>query len=82
VWNFLAGVLMFIAVLVNHRCPAAIHSHTHVDKSVRGANLAKVAGNRIHHPKAPGLFRKVLGAICQQVPAADSVVLLAAGELG
>ena len=52
-----------------------------LSKSVRSANLAKVAGNRIHHPKAPGLFCQVIGAVGQQVPAADSVVLLSASEI-
>ena len=80
--DLLTGVLTAIAVLINHRCPVAIDNHTHLDKPVPRANFADVAGNRIHHPKAPGLFRKVLGAICQQVPAADSIVLLSASELG
>ena len=72
---------MPIAVLIDHRCPAAVDSHTHVDEPVRSANLAEVAGNRIHHPKTLGLLSQVLGAICQQVPTAEAVVLLGAGEM-
>jgi hypothetical protein len=40
-----------------------------------------MAGNHIHHPKALCGFSQVLGAICQQVPAADTVVLLSANKL-
>ena len=38
--------------------------------------------NGIHHPKALALFCQVLGAICQQVPATDSVISAGASELG
>jgi hypothetical protein len=35
----------------------------------------------MHHPKTLSLFSQVLGAIGQQMPAADSVIALGAGEL-
>jgi hypothetical protein len=37
-----------------------------------------VTGNRIHHPKAFSRIGQVLGAISQQVPAADTVILFSA----
>jgi hypothetical protein len=40
-----------------------------------------VAGHSVHHPEAGRLLRQVLGAVCEQVPPANSVVLLSAGEL-
>jgi hypothetical protein len=40
-----------------------------------------MTGHGIHHPKTLSLFSKIFGAICQQMPATDSVVALCASEL-
>jgi hypothetical protein len=40
-----------------------------------------MTGNRVHHPEALRLICQVLGAISQQLPATDSVVLLSASEV-
>ena len=79
--DLLTGVLTAAAILVDHRCPVAVDDHAHLHKPVLSANLAEVTGNRIHHPKALALFCQVLGAVCQQVSAADAVVLLSASEV-
>jgi len=81
VGDLLPGQLMVVAIFVDHHRPALRHRDTYQYKPVPGADLAEVAGHGVHHPKASGLLRQVLGAICEQVPAADSVVLLSAGEL-
>jgi hypothetical protein len=52
-----------------------------LDKPVIGADLAQVTGDRIHHPKTLSLLSQVLGAIGQQMPAADSLIPLRAGEV-
>ena len=74
-------MLFAIAVLVDHCRPVVVDSHAHLDKPVIGADLAQVTGNRIHHPKTLSLFSQVLGAIGQQMPAADSLIALSAGEM-
>ena len=76
--DLLTGVFTAAAILVDHRCPVAVDGHAYLHKPVLSANLAEVTGNRIHHPKALGLFCQVLGTISQQVSAADAVVLLSA----
>jgi len=40
-----------------------------------------MTGYGIHHPKAPRSFRQVFGTVGQQVPAADPVTTLGAGEV-
>ena len=72
---------MVIAILVDHHRPALGHGDTHQHKPLPSADLAEVAGHCVHHPKASRLLCQVLGAVCEQVPPADSVVLLSAGEL-
>jgi hypothetical protein len=52
-----------------------------LDKPVLSADLAQVAGDGIHHPKALGLFSQVFGAICQQVPAADTEIASCSNKL-
>ena len=81
VGDLLPGVLSTIAVLVDHLRPALCDLHTDQHKPVLRADLTQMAGHSIHHPKALALFCQVLGAICQQVPAAESVVGTGTGEL-
>ena len=81
IWNLLTGMFTATAVLVDHCCPVAVHCHAHLDKPVLCANLAQVTGNRIHHPKTLGLFSQVLGAISQQVPAADTEIASCSNKL-
>ena len=82
VGNLLPGQLMVIAMLVDHDRLALGHRDTYQHKPVPSADLAEVAGHSVHHPKAGRLLRQVLGAVCQQVPAADSVVLDVGAKLG
>ena len=44
-------------------------------------DFAQVAGHGIHHPKALTLFCQVLGAISQQVPAADTEIASCSNKL-
>ena len=81
VGDLLPGQLAVVAILLDHHRPALGHGDTYQHKPVPGADLAQVAGHCVHHPKASALLCQVLGAVCEQVPAADSVVLLSAGEL-
>ena len=81
VGDLLPGQLMVTAILVDHDRPALGHRDTYQYKPVPGADLAEVAGHSAHHPEAGRLLRQVPGAICQQVPAADSVVATRSGEL-
>ena len=81
VGDLLSGQLAVVAILVDHDRPALGHRDTYQYKPVPGADLAEVAGHSVHHPEASALLCQVLGAVCEQVPAADSVVLLSAGEL-
>ena len=70
----LPGVLMVIAIFVDHHRPALSDLHLDHYKPVLSANLTQVTGNGIHHPKASRLFRQVLGAISQQMLATDPVI--------
>jgi len=79
--NLLPGVFTTITVPIDHYSPALHYFNADQYKPICRANLTQVTGNGIHHPKALSLFSQVLGAICQQVPAADTVVLLCAGEI-
>ena len=64
VGNLLPGVLMVIAVLVDHHHPALCDSDPNQHKPILSADLAQVTGNGVHHPKASRLFCQVFGAIC------------------
>ena len=77
----LPGMLSTIAILVDHDRPAPCDLHSDQHKPILRANLTQMAGHSIHHPKASALFCQVLGAVCEQVPPADSVVATRAGEL-
>ena len=68
-------------IAYNHCRPVVVDSHAYLDKPVIGADLAQLTGNRIHHPKALSFFSQALGAIGQQMPAADSVITLSVGEV-
>ena len=59
--------------------PSVTETRTSTNQSSVPISLR--AGHSVHHPEAGRLLRQVPGAICQQVPAADSVVLLSAVEL-
>ncbi len=76
----LSGMLMIIAVLVEHNRSAFCDLHLDYDKPILCANFTQVAGNGIHHPKASRLFCQVLGAVRQQVPATDPVIRSSSSE--
>ena len=79
--NRLASVLLAIAVFIDHdRCPA-LHQHLDQHEPVIGADFIQVAGNGIHDPPALRSLTQVSGAIGQQVPTSNAVVLLGAGKL-
>lgn len=82
VGNFLPCVFMPVAIFIDHDCCSVLDRGLDNNKPIRRANFHQMACDGIHHPKTLRLLGKVLGAIRQQMPSADSVVALCAREFG
>ena len=61
----LSGVLVAIAIFINHDCFAPLHLNTHDHKQILCADLPQMSHDCVHDPLAPGFFNKIMRAISQ-----------------
>ena len=79
--NALSGVLVAIAIFLNHDCFALLHLNSHDHKPILCADLPQMAHDGVHDPATHGFFSKIMRAISQQVFWSESVIAFCTREL-
>ena len=79
--DFLACMLLAVAIFVNHGGFAALHVCDDQHKPVIGADLQQVADGGVNEPKALECFSQILHAIGDHKLACHTPILGSAGEL-
>ena len=74
VLNFLADVLVAIAVFIDHDGTAVLNFQADQHKPVLRADFIQMAGSGIHEPISPCCVGQVLDAVGQQTSACEWVV--------